>query len=156
MRSYVAIGELINKYSTLPKSKQRKQFGRIVSYEKRKLIEKQNYVGILYLSRFMGDYEKNRLFLKMLEKHPNDSLFVLGFANLDMDSYARAYGIKKRDYDGDENALRKDVESNFDSVLCDYLLLHYTKDDVHFIQELIDDKTWLNSYKMAQSMAMSD
>lgn len=141
------VKKLFEEYNLLPKSPQRTKLGRKIRNEKRKLIEKRDYVGIIYILRFMGDYEKDRLFLDLLEDYPLSSLFVLAFANSEMNSYSRAYEMEKGEYEDDEEALRKDIELTLDTTLCKFLSAHDTKDDFNYVQELTDGATWLESNK---------
>ena len=141
------VKELFEEYNSLPKSPQRTKLGRKIRNEKKRLIEKQDYVGIIHILRFMGDYEKDRLLLDLLKDYPLSSLFVLAFANSEMNSYSRAYEIEKSEHDDDEEALRKDVELTLDTALCKFLSAHNTKDDFNYVQELTDGATWLESNK---------
>ena len=139
--------ELFEKYYSLPKSPQRTKLGRKIRNEKRKLVEKRDYVGIIHILRFMGDYEKDRLLLDLLKGHPSSSLFVLAFASSEMNSYSRAYEMEKSEHDDDEEALRKDIELTLDTALCEFLSTHTAKDDFNYVQELTDGATWLESNK---------
>ena len=141
------VKKLFEEYNLLPKSPQRTKLGRKIRNEKRKLIKKRDYVGIIYILRFMGDYEKDRLFLDLLEDYPLSSLFVLAFANSEMNSYSRAYEMEKGEHEDDEEALRKDIELTLDTTLCKFLSAHDTKDDFNYVQELTDGATWLESNK---------
>jgi hypothetical protein len=90
MRTDIEVKELMDKYNVMPKSRQRTKISRIIRNEKKNLVEKKNYVGIIYITQSMGDYEKDRLFLDLLKSQPDSSLFVLAFANSDMHSYILA------------------------------------------------------------------
>jgi hypothetical protein len=149
MRTDIEVKELLDKYNVMPKSRRRTKIGRIIRDEKRRLVEKENYVGIIYITQSMGDYEKDRLFLDLLKSQPDSSLFVLAFANSDMHSYALASEMENLDHDYDIEALQKDIELTFDEMLCKFLSVHGTKADFNFVQELADGATWLESYKIA-------
>ena len=140
---------LFQEYNSLPKSPQRTKLGRKIRAEKKRLVDECNYVDIIYILRFLGDYEKDRLFLDLLKGHPDSSLFVLAFANSDMHSYALASEMEKLDHDHDIEALQKDIELTFDEMLCKFLSVHGTKADFNFVQELADGAYWLESYKRA-------
>ena len=135
--------ELFERYNSLPKSQQRTKLGRKIRNEKKKLVEKRDYAGIIHILRFMGDYEKDRLLLDLLKDYPASSLFVLAFAGSEMNSYSRAYEMEKTEHEDDEEALRKDIET----ALCQFLSTHDTKDDFNYVQELTDGATWLESNK---------
>ena len=149
MRTDIEVKELMDKYNVMLKSRQRTKISRIIRNEKKNLVEKKNYVGIIYITQSMGDYEKDRLFLDLLKSQPDSSLFVLAFANSDMHSYILASKMENLDYDHDVEALQKDIELTFDEMLCKYLSIHGTKADFNFVQELADGATWLESYKRA-------
>ena len=95
--------ELFERYNSLPKSQQRTKLGRKIRNEKRKLVEKRDYAGIIHILRFMGDYEKDRLLLDLLKDYPASSLFVLAFAGSEMNSYSRAYEMEKTEHEDDED-----------------------------------------------------
>jgi len=144
----VTMGELYKKYNSLPSgSPLKKKLGIIISNLKKKYIEKKNYVGILNISRYIGDYERDYIFQRLLKQHPDSSLFVLAFANSEMHSYKQAYQIETLDHDNDEEALRKDIELTLDTALCKFLSNHNTKEDFNYVQELTDGATWLESNK---------
>lgn len=149
MKTDIELKNLIDEYNVLPKSRQRTRIGKVIRREKKKLVEDYNYVGIIYITQSMGDYEKDRLFLDLLKRHPDSSLFVLAFANSEMHSYDCAYKMENLDHDNDVEALRKDIELTFDSILCKFLSEHGTKSDFNFVQDLTDGATWLESYKRA-------
>ena len=138
---------LFEKYNSLPKSPQRTKLGRKIRAEKKRLVEKRDYVGIIHILRFMGDYEKDRLFMDLLKNYPSSSLFVMAFADSEMNSYSRANEIEKSEHEDDEESLKKDVELTFDSMLCSFISSHGTKEDLSYVQELTDGATWLESYK---------
>lgn len=140
---------LFQEYNSLPKSPQRTKLGRKIRNEKKRLVDEHNYVDIIYILRFLGDYEKDRLFLDLLKSQPDSSLFVLAFSNSDMHSYALASEMEKLDHDHDIEALQKDIKSTFDEMLCKFLSVHETKADFTFVLKLIDGATWLESYKRA-------
>ena len=143
----VNLKELFEMYNSIPNSPRRKKLGRIISARKQKYVDMQNYVGIIHIARYLGDYEKDRLFLALLKQHPDSSLFVLAFASSDMHSYKQAYKIETLDCDNDEDVLKKDIELTFDETLCKFLSYHDTKDDLDYVHELADGATWLESYK---------
>jgi len=149
MRTDIEVKDLLDKYNAMPKSRRRTKIDRIIRDEKRRLVEKKNYVGIIYITQSMGDYEKDCLFLDILKSQPDSSLFVLAFANSDMHSYALASEMEKLDHDHDIEALQKDIESTFDEMLCKFLSVHETNADFNFVLKLIDGATWLESYKRA-------
>ena len=149
MKTDIEVKKLIDEYNALPKSRQRTRISKAISREKKRLVEDCNYVGIVYITQSMGDYEKDRLFLDILKRHPDSSLFVLAFANSEMHSYDCAYKMENLDHDNDIEALRKDIELTFDSILCKFLSEHGTESDLNFVQDLTDGATWLESYKRA-------
>jgi hypothetical protein len=55
--------------------------GRSISALKKKYVERENYVGILNISKYLDDYEKDVLLLELLKQYPDSSLFVLAFAD---------------------------------------------------------------------------
>lgn len=138
---------LFEKYNSLSKSPQRTKLGRKIRTEKKRLVEMRDYVGIIHILRFMGDYEKDNLLMDLLKLYPSSSLFVLAFAGSEMNSYSRANEIEKSEHEGDEEALKKDVELTFDSMLCSFISSHGTREDLSYVQELTDGATWLESYK---------
>jgi len=150
-KSEVTLKELFEMYNSLPNTPRKKKLSRIISAMKKKYVETENYVGILNMSRYLGDYEKDRLLLGLLKQHPTSSLFVLAFANSEMHSYEQAYQMETLDHDNDEEALRKDIELIFDITLCKFLSTHETREDLEFVHELADGATWLNAYKEATS-----
>ena len=147
----VTVKELLEKYNSLPNSPLKKRLGRIISAMKKKYVETGNYVGILNISRYLGDYEKDMLLCGLLKQHPTSSLFVLAFANSEMHSYNQAYKMETLDHDNDDEALRKDIELIFDTTLCKFLSAHETREDLEYVHELADGATWLNAYKEATS-----
>lgn len=149
MRTDIEVKELMEKYNVMSKSRQRTKISRIIRNEKKNLVEKKNYVGIIYITQSMGDYEKDRLFLDLLKSQPDSYLFVLAFANSDMHSYTLASEMGSLEHDNDVWALQKNIELTFDEMLCKYLSIHGTKADFNFVQELADGATWLESYKRA-------
>ncbi len=138
---------LFEEYSLLPKSPQRTKLGRKIRAEKKKLIEKKDYAEIIHVLRFLGDYERDRLFLDLLKKQPSSSLFVIAFAGSEMHSYNQAYQAELLEYDNNEETLEKDVELIFDDVLCEFLSKHDTKEDFNYVYELADGATWLEANK---------
>jgi len=140
-------GEIIEKYNSIPNSPRKKKLGRIISAMKKKHVETRNYVGIINMSRYLGDYEKDMLLCGLLKQHPTSSLFVLAFTNSEMNSYKQAYKIGILDYDNDDEALRKDIELTFDNILCKFISVHNSKDDLEYVHELVDGATWLRVYK---------
>lgn len=147
----VTVKELLEKYNSLPNTPLKKRLGRIISAMKKKYVETGNYVGILNMSRYLGDYEKDMLLCGLLKQHPTSSLFVLAFANSEMHSYDQAYKMEILDHDNDEEALGTDTKSIFDTILCRFLSLHETREDLEYVLELVDGATWLNAYKEATS-----
>jgi hypothetical protein len=139
--------ELSELRSSITSSSCKKKLGRIISARKKKYVNTKDYVSIVDLSRYLSDYEKDKLFLELLKVHPTSSLFVLGFANSDMHSYAQAYKMETIDHDNDEEALKKDIESIFDSTLCKFISKHDMKEDLDYVHELVDGATWLEVYK---------
>ena len=137
--------KLFDEYNSLPKSPQRTELGKMIRDEKKKLIEKKNYVEMVYILQFMGEYEKDRLFLDLLSCYPDSSLFVLAFAETNMHSYLRACDIEKVCLD--DEFLREDVELTFDSILYDFLSSHNSEKDLEYVSRLIDGASWLQSYK---------
>ena len=71
MKTDIELKNLIDEYNVLPKSRQRTRIGKVIRREKKKLVEDCNYVGIIYITQSMGDYEKDRLFLDLLKRHPD-------------------------------------------------------------------------------------
>ena len=138
---------LFQEYNSLSKSPQRTGLGRKIQTEKKRLVDMKDYVEIIHILRFMGDYEKDRLFLELLKQHPNSSLFVLAFANSEMNSYEQAHMIETLEHDHNEEVLQKDIELTFDNVLCKFLSEHHTKDDLEYVHELTDGASWLEAYK---------
>ena len=143
----VTVKELFEKYNSISNSPRKKRLGRIISAIKKKYVEIGNYVGILNISRYLDDYEKDRLFYSLLEQHPTSSLFVLAFADSEMHSYEHAYKMKTSGHNNDEEALRKDVQSTFNAVLCSFIREHNTKDDLDYFRALTDGAKWLDVYK---------
>ena len=150
-KSEVTLRELFEMYNSLPNSPRKKKLGRVISAMKKRYIEMGRHVGILNMSRYLGDYEKDRLFLELLKQNPTSSLFVLAFANSEMHSYEQAYQMETLKHDNDQEALRKDVESVFDTTLCKFLSEHDRMEDLEYVHELVDGATWLNAYKEVTS-----
>ena len=86
---------LFEEYNSLPKSRQRSKLSRRIRREKRKIIENRDYVGIIDILRYLGDYEKDDLLWDLLNNQSDSSLFVLAFSTSGMHSYERAYVIEK-------------------------------------------------------------
>lgn len=147
MEKFLNFKELFDEYNSLPKSRQRSKLSRKIRREKRKIIENRDYVGIIDILRYLGDYEKDDLLWDLLNNQSDSSLFVLAFSTSGMHSYDRAYVIEKVEYDEDDDALREAVQSIFDAKLCDFLQKHSTKEDLIYVQELTDGAYWLESNK---------
>ena len=138
---------LFEEYNSLPKSPQRSVLGRRIRAEKKRLVDECNYVDIIYILRFLEDYEKDRLFMDLFENYPSSSLFVLAFAGSKMNSYSRANDIEKLRHKYDEEALKRDVVSTFDSILCSFISSHGSKEDLVYVKQLTDGATWLKSHE---------
>lgn len=138
---------LFEEYNSLPKSPQRSVLGRKIRAEKKRLVDECNYVDIIYVLRFLGDYEKDRLLLDLLKNNPSSSLFVLAFAGSEMNSYSRANDIEKSKHKNDAKALKRDVVSTFDSMLCSFVSSHGSKEDFAYVKQLTDGATWLKSHE---------
>lgn len=147
----VDLKELFEMYNSTPNSPRKKILGRIISARKKKYVDTRNHVGIVHISRYLSDYEKDRLFIALLEENSASSLFVLAFADSEMHSYEQAYRIETEDLDNDEEALKKDIELTFDDTLCKFLAEHDTKDDLEYVHTLLDGATWLEAYKRASA-----
>ena len=141
-----SLKDLFEEYNSLPKSPQRTRLGKKIRKEKKKLIEERNYVDIVYILRFMGDYEKDRFFMDLLESNPDSSLFILAFAGSEMNSYSRAYRINFGGED-DEETLENDIELTLDRILCEFLSKHNTEEDFNYVKILTDGANWLESNK---------
>jgi hypothetical protein len=143
----VNLKEIFEEYNSLPKSPQRSNLSRKIRKVKQSFIKKLDYVGIIDMLRYLGDYEKDDLLWDLLNNHNDASLFVLAFSTSGMHSYDRAYMMEKDDHDEDEEALRNDVQLLFDEKLCAFLSEHQLKEDLTYVQELTDGATWLESHK---------
>ena len=143
----VNLKEIFEEYNSLPKSPQRSNLSRKIRKVKQSFIKKLDYVGIIDMFRYLGDYEKDDLLWDLLNNHKDASLFVLAFSTSGMHSYDRAYMMEKDDHDEDEEALRNDVQLLFDEKLCAFLSEHQLMEDLTYVQELTDGATWLESHK---------
>ena len=119
---------------------------------KTRLVREMDNEGLIHLLKFLKPYEKNRLFIDLLNKRSDSSLFVLAFADSDMFSYKQAYEKAKQEYDNDEKAMNEDVQLIFDENLCSYLSKYRTKEDFEYVHTLTDGATWLESNKRSNSL----
>ena len=146
---------LFEEYTSLPKSPQRTKLGRKIRAEEKKLVEECDYVGIISIFRYLSDYEKDRLFLDLLERHQSSSLFVLAFADSGMHSYGRAYDLETEGCDDALEPLKEDIELIFDTTLCKFLSDHATEDDLRYAYKLSDGASWLECHKLAKRWLLS-
>lgn len=122
-----------------------------ISAQKRQLVENSNYVGIVYIARFL-DYEKrNLLFTRFLDRHPGDYLFVLAFADSESSSYQLAEEIADAAYEEDIYAIKEDVEKEKDRVLCLFLDEYEGKEDLSYIYDMVEKYDWMRAYKRVTS-----
>jgi len=139
--------EIFEEYNSLPKSPQRSKLSRKIREIKQNFIKKLDYVGIIDMLRYLGDYEKDRLLLDLWNKHKDSSLFVLAFSTSNMRCYKEVYDEEKNKYGGDEEALCIDVRLIFDEKLCVFLSEYGEDEDLAYVQELTDGASWLESNK---------
>ncbi len=112
-----------------------------------KFVREMDNEGLIHLLRFLKPKEKNRVFIDLLRKRSDSSLFVLAFADSDMSSYKIAYEKAMREYDDDEDAMNQDIQLMFDEKLCNYLSKYRSKEDYEYVQLLTDGSTWLEANK---------
>lgn len=144
--------ELFEKHDSLPKSPQRSKLSREIRKVKQNFIKELDYVGIIDMLRYLGDYEKGRLLLDLLNKHEDSSLFVLAFSTSNMRFYKQLYEEEKSKYDGDEEALCTDVRLIFDEKLCAFLSKHGEDEDLAYVQKLTDGAYWLESNEKSKKV----
>ena len=122
-----------------------------IARAKRSLIERCNYVGIIYISRFLDSFKRDTLFIRFLERYPEEYLFVLAFADSESDSYRQAEEIADMAYEQNINDIREETDKVQDEHLCSFLSEYSAKEDLEWVLNLIEKKDWFRSYKDATS-----
>ena len=111
-----------------------------ISAAKHLLVETGNHVGIIYISRFLDEFKRDVLFSNFIERHPNDYLFVLAFADPESESYREAEEIADLAYQQDVNNIFADVNKAKSDFLCAFLDSHSRRDDLDWANAFI--KKW--------------
>jgi hypothetical protein len=122
-----------------------------IARAKRQLIEDYDYVGIIYVSRFLDSFKRDTLFIRFLERYPEGYLFVLAFADPESESYCQAEEIADMAYQQDVDSIREDTNKLQDEYLCSFLSEYSAKEDLEWVLNLIEKKDWFRSYKDATS-----
>ena len=121
-----------------------------IKRKKEKIIKRKDYVEAIHILRSLGDYEKDEFLLQLLDAHPDAALFVLSFADPNMESYSQAYSLEMGEYDWDDEAIKKAIEQNLDENLCSYMIQYDSYDDLDYVLQLTERTPWLESYKRAE------
>ena len=121
-----------------------------IKRKKEKIIKKKDYAEAIHMLRSLGDYEKDEFLLRLLDAHPDVALFVLAFANPNMESYSQAYSLEMGEYDWDDEAVKKAIEQTLDESLCSYMRQYDSYDDLDYVLQLTERTPWLESYKRAE------
>lgn len=128
-----------------------------VSAQKRLLVDKCNYVGIVYIIRFLDYKTRNRLFNEFLSRYPGDFLFVMAFADAESSSYEEAEEIADTAYEENIYAIKEEVEKEKDRILCLFLDQYDSeKEDLQYVYDILDktglnECSWMESYKRVVS-----
>lgn len=111
-----------------------------ISTAKRLLVETGNHEGIIYVSRFLDDFKRNVLFSDFLERHPNDYLFVLAFADPESESYREAEEVADLAYQQNVKNIFADVNKAKSNFLYAFLDIHSGKEDLDWANAFV--KKW--------------
>lgn len=122
-----------------------------VSATKKMLVDKRNYVGILYIIRFLDCTDRDRLFAGFLSRHPEDFLFVMAFADSESSSYEEAEEIAETAYEEDIYAIKDDMMKEKDRILCLFLDEYNNKEDLQYVYDMIESCDWMTAYKKVVS-----
>jgi len=141
----VNLKDLFEQYNSLPKSPERTKLGKKIRKEEKKLVDELDYVEIIYILQFLGDYDKDALLLDLINKHPESSLFVLSLTKNGMHSYTPARKIAMHEYENNEEAIDRDSRLIFDKKLCAFLSKYNSKQDCAYVRTLTDGASWLES-----------
>lgn len=122
-----------------------------ISRAKRSLIEDSNYVGIIYISRFLDYVKRDIFFRRFLERHPEDFLFVLAFADSASEAYCQAEEIADLAYEQDIDSIRDSRDKIQDEYLCSFVGEYSAREDLEWAFNLVEKKDWFESYKLITS-----
>ena len=103
---------------------------------KNDLIVKKDYVGIIHILRFLKHWEKDRLFIDLINKWSESSLFVEAFADTDMYSYRCAYEMLMREYGNDKDSIEEAADLVFRDNLRAYLSKYTSEEDLEYVEKL--------------------
>ncbi len=120
-----------------------------IAMQKKKLIEDSDYVGIVYIIRYMGFHARERLLSRYYARHPDDFLFVIAFADEGSDSKISAEGTADLAYNQEIHEINKDVKRVKDDVLMKFLEVYHEKEDLEYVLKLVGEESSLSSYKRA-------
>ena len=123
----------------------RAELNRDIRVIRSRLVRNADYEGLLHMLRFLKNWEKDKLFVDLLNKWSDSSLFVIAFADSNMYSYKTAYEKALSQYDNDEEAMNEDVLLLFDEKLMNYLCKYSSIEDLKYVQILTDGADWLKS-----------
>ena len=142
--------KVLGKCKSFPKTLRIAISAEKIKRKKEKIIKKKDYVEAVHMLRSLGDYERDEFLLQLLYAHSDAALFVLAFADSNMESYSQAYSLEMGEYDWDDEAIKKAIEQNLDESLCGYMRQYDSYDDLDYVLELTERTPWLESYKRAE------
>lgn len=128
-----------------------------ISAAKRLLVDKHDYVGIVYIIRFLDYKDRDLLFTRFLCRHPEDFLFIMAFADAESSSYEEAEEIAETAYEENIYAIKEEVEKEKDRILCLFLDQYDSeKEDLQYVYDILDktglnECSWMESYKRVVS-----
>lgn len=123
-----------------------------IARAKTKLIEDCDYVGIVYIIRSMSPESRDRLFMRYHERHPDDHLFVIAFADEGSGSKTSAEEVADLAYGQEIHEINEDVRKEKDEVLMKFLEVYHEKEDLEYVLELVGDDENLRSYRKAAAL----
>lgn len=123
----------------------------VISTLKRKLVEEPNYSGIVYIIRFLDYKSRNTLFLRFIERHPEDYLFVLAFADAEFQSYKLAEQHADTAYEQNIYAINDDILKEKDRCLCLFLNDNEDTESLQYVYDMVEKYEWMESYKVVTS-----
>ena len=127
-----------------------------ISAAKRLLVDRRDYVGIVYIIRFLDYRNRDLLFTRFLSRHPEDFLFVMAFADLESSSYEEAEEIAETAYEENIYAIKEDTLKEKDRILCLFLDEYDSKEDLQYVHDMIErcdlkECSWMTAYKRVVS-----
>ena len=149
-KTEVKLKKFLSELDYVPKVERKRCLNRI-SRAKCSLIENSNYVGIIYISRFLDYDKRDILFRRFLERHPEDFLFVLAFADSGSEAYVQAEEIADLAYEQDIHSIRDSRDKIHEEYLSSFLGEYSTKEDLKWASDLIEKKDWFKSYEVITS-----